>query len=116
MKRHQPHGTIAVLFALLTVLYLHNGLTAFDAGDVLTARLFFLLSTAVGIVAIGCSLRRNAFYILAIAASILGFVGVLVSFVNLFFKAWLPLQFLLIMIALIAYAVLYVNLFPLTRR
>ena len=115
MHLNQRQGDIAVLFTLLAVMYLYGGLASFWSQSTQTLRVFVLLAFMSSIFGLGCYLRKEVFYKLGVAFSMIGFVSMLFVFILIFTQTALSRYLLLVMVGTIAHILLFAYLLPLSE-
>lgn len=115
MELNQRQGDIAVLFVLLAVMYLYGGLASFWSQSTESLRVFVLLAFMSSIFGLGCYLRKEMFYKLGVAFSMIGFVSMLFVFILVFTQTALSRYLLLVMVGTIAHILLFAYLLPLSE-
>lgn len=113
MTTEKRKGNVAVLFSLLAVLYLFNGLRSLSFGNLDNFRFFVLISLGLMVVAFGAYQGGKIFYRIGIFVNFIGILAAILSLIFLSYKDYWTLSLALILVSLISYVITTINFYEL---
>jgi len=116
MKKGASQAHLALLFMLLTVMYLVGGLESFRLGSVVALSIFFLFAFFSLIAAVGCHLQRRISFVFGFALSFLGIVSIFLALATLYLEARIPFYFVVLMILTVINTLLFAYLSPRAQK